>query len=225
MYIMKASSVEKHGVRAPSDPYSAHRLLVSLVPHMVGIARHAANTQAFSYRGLHVGVAGLFLEADQSLSVLSAANVKSKSSKEKVCAEKQVLKKAVKHGATETIGLVVAGPDDIHLIKGITGRESPTLHCCSDCLESFTDHSLVHGDTTIVTAGLTKDTFQAHTVEQMQSLYRGDDDSEAPAHSLRSPWEQREMMFDFMVRAEEVARPEVQRSPARLGQMALSARI
>ncbi|HSH18056.1 MAG TPA: hypothetical protein VK978_01595 [Candidatus Saccharimonadales bacterium] len=208
------------------DRYDAGGSFVASVPLMAQLARIAAANLAYSYRGLHVGAAGMFVDSDNNLDILTAGNLKSKKNKEKVCAEKQDLAKAVKRGAIKAVGLVVAGPTDVELIKGITGRESPTLHCCEECRIMMEDHPLVDDETPIVTVGLNSNVYQSHGNKQLRDLYAGVDGvRESAAYDLEYNWEKRQDMYRYNAVAERMIDEDQRRSPAVLARLALSASL
>jgi cytidine deaminase len=204
--------------------FDAHHLFVQAVPYMVDQARYAAHTEAYSYRGLLVGVTGFFVNPNtQETALLTAGNLKARRTKTKVCAEQKVLNMAQKAGFLEAIGLVVSSTTDVELIAGITEAPTPTLHPCTSCRQLFDTHPLMRDETVVITTGLELDIYQVHNHEQMRELYR-DEDYEALGRVHGNgfgDWSRKVAAYDVLAAAEAGLAESEQRSHAKLAQMAI----
>ncbi len=213
------SRVEQH------EAYDPFRLFVDSVPQLAKMARNAANSEAYSYRNFLVGVAGFFINPSASEpGMLSAGNLKSARSKEKVCAEKKVLGQARKAGFTRAVGLVIAGTTDVELIEGVNDVAAPTLHPCTECRLDFEGNPLIGDDTLIITTGLENDRYQVHTYNQIRDLYKSGkivEDSSRNTGFGFADWEQHLDLYDQLTRAEAHVSEGSQRSRAMIAQMAL----
>lgn len=205
------------------DPYHA---FVSAVPFMVDMARYSADNMARSYRGFHVGAALFALATDQSTGILTDGNKKLNPHSEKICAEKSVLLQAEINGYDQAIGLVIAGTSDAELIKGVTGKATPTLHPCDSCRGLLEASPIVSDDTLIVTVGVDSDAHQTHTFAELQSYYKeSGGENIGDAHFHEDPnfknWNIRQYVYDYMVSDAKILETS-NVSRAEIARMALS---
>ena len=205
------------------DPYS---IFLEKIPSMADDARYASEADGFSYRNFLVGAAIFAVDKSTHETItLASGNLKVKSTKEKVCAEKRVLNKAKKAGFDTAIGLVIAGVSDVELIKEVTGVPTPTLHPCHDCRGLFDEHSMVNDDTLIISVGLEEDIYQVHNFREMYNLYADNSNEilDQPTGHGFNDWNQTVEMYNHLAWAEDTVPHSGQRSRSQLAQMALMA--
>lgn len=221
----------KHGSEADSDRY---RRFIEVVPLLAECARRAMELEAHSYRGFVVGAAAEVIHPKTSeLTIFAAGNSKPKH-KAKFCAEQRVVarirKEDKKHEIDYLTGLVVAGTTDPIKIAEVTDFETPTLHPCPDCRNTFIGHQLVRNHALIVTTGLSQETgegiYQAHTIEELRRYYDdGDQDSLSENVQTFANWDERLRIYDHLSLAESTLSKKKQRPPWQLAKMALTTRI
>jgi cytidine deaminase len=140
---------------------------------MARLARSVAEWEAYSYRNFHVGAAIYAVDpGSAAVGINAAGNLKLNIERQKVCAEKRALRRAVKAELTHAIGFVCVGTTDRDQIEAVSGLRSPTLHLCSDCrIETVGESPLVTDHTLMVTSGIESDITQVHTFGQMTEMY------------------------------------------------------
>jgi cytidine deaminase len=183
------------------EPFDPWQQFLKMTPRMVRSARQAS-LEAFSYRNFHVGASLLAINPHKKrMGMYSAGNLKIDPSTEKFCAEASVIKKARHDGMTRAIGLVVVGTLDPDMIRGVTGKVTPTLHPCDSCRNLFVDSALIQSDTIVVTTGDTLDAHQVHSVGQLIKFYQNDTDEAADDHyqsvgdQAPNSWRAREQLY------------------------------
>lgn len=206
------------------DPY---HLFVGMVPYMVDFARVAAKNDSESYRGFLVGATAFAVNmATQETDLLASGNTKRNEHKTKVCAEKKVLNKAKKVGASRVIGLAVVATTDVEQIAEVTGVKTSTLHPCGDCRTLFDGHAMVRDDLIIVTAGLEDDKYQVHTAAELRDSY-ATKSATSPEDQVTfegfDDWGTRQSLYDYLAFAEQTVPEADRRSNAQLARMAITA--
>ena len=221
----------KHGGEADFDRY---RRFIEVVPLLAEYAQRAMELEAHSYRGFVVGAAAEVIHPKTSeLTIFAAGNSKPRH-KAKFCAEQRVVgrirKEDKKHEIDYLTGLVVAGTADPVKIAEVTDFETPTLHPCADCRNTFIGHRLVRNHALIVTTGILEETgesiYQAHTIEELRRHY-DDGNQEALSENVHTfdNWDERLRMFDHLHLAESTVSKKKQRAPWQLAKMALTAPV
>ena len=188
------------------DPY---HMFIGIVPHLVYLARRSTDEEAYSYRGFHVGASLFALLPKLRQTVLFSAGNTKLENEAKLCAEMRILNELESYGqivgdSPQAIGLVIVGTSDRQLIKGVTGRESSTLHPCQECQDIMGKSSVITDETLIVTAGIDSDDHQVHSYGQLRDFYdalrRGDDPTDSFAHGSPNfdQWHTRQAFYDYM---------------------------
>jgi len=198
------------------------------VPYLVEQARSLGRQDAHSYRDFHVaGAIAAINPAERTYWEDAAGNLK-RSNKSKVCAEKKLLGRALKHGFPHVIGLVVLSTTDRAEIKAVSDLETPTLHFCGVCRDEVPQHQCVADRTLVVTSGLNEDVNQTFTVGQVASLYPQalHGDSAAAFELTRSrpdfhDWDQRIATYQMLTNGPEAVNLALEERQ-RLAQLALS---
>ena len=106
-------------------------LLEQFKESLVDFARHAATTEAKSYRGFHVGCAVLARNpTTQRHKIFWGGNEKLEKNGRKVCAERRAVLRAIGEGYTYIVALAVTGPNQRDDVSKVMAR---TLHPCHEC--------------------------------------------------------------------------------------------
>lgn len=217
------ASLERSGLATEFDPLAE---FIRCIPELVNIARDEANFRSISYRRFHVGAALIAATADRKrFGLITGANIKPDPSFPKYCAEMCAIDLAEALKFEEIAGIVVAGTSDPDKIRDVTGRVTPTLHCCTDCQARMESSPLVHDDTLIVTTSLESSFGQVHSFAEMRSRYAIEPEEaavfEVPVFDITTHnWGDRAAVYEELVHQNSG-----EFSPAMLAKLALSPRV
>lgn len=192
------------------DPY---RQFVEQVPNLVTMARSAARIKSKSYRDFNVGDGLMVVDAEDQVGYFAAGNLKTRSSRDKVCAEKIALNQARKAGFLYAVGHVIAATTDVVKIEEVTGAPTPTLHSCGECLGMFLGHPLMRREALIVSVGQEDDAYQVMTSGEMRDMYTLDPAAieEQPMRFGFDDWDLHIAAYDQLIaRRSDITRPRQQ---------------
>jgi hypothetical protein len=206
--------------------FAPTRQFIAEIPELY---QGALRAKSYSYRDVRVkmGLLALQPESNRSEKIYSG-NVKSRQSKEKICAEKVGLTEAEDLGFTRAGGFVVVSnvetPEKIHEILKFPFK---TLLFCGDCNgRTIPGSPLTSPDSLVVTAWMSKPQWQVHTVQEIQEIHdRGADVIDSPLRYGFNNWDKRVDFFIQLATDEVQKRLSAQRSMASLAITALNADV
>jgi hypothetical protein len=229
------------------EGFSPVAFSLEAVPFVVHEARLAAKGLAESYRGLFVGAAGVFFDADKRrLRVFSGANFKAKLPEEvksedhdvpdipKVCAEVDTIVRAENEGYTHLSLLAIATTANEKEIYSVLEYSSPTLPPCKDvCMEVLRNNSLVVPETNIITTGVkgtNKKKMQYATVAEMDIRHKNQNFDRMPVFEFDpDEWLPMAEFFEEEARSNKIGEtaesplfPDVYARQLRLGQLVVT---
>jgi hypothetical protein len=172
---------------------------IGQVPEFVEMARQAAANDVDSYRVAVGGLAMAIKPRSGKIGIFTSGNFKYVVPEDegysyeigddivncpKVCAEGDMIARAREAGFTRMAGLVVVGPTNKNIIKGITFDDDenvppemvpPTLEPCDVCLDVFEGTDIVGDRTLIMTIGNKSNIYKVQTVEEIKNTRKSND--------------------------------------------------